>query len=96
MEEQPDIQIGEYRIKVIRQEIDGRPFAPTPGLTITGQCRVIGHDEVDGQPATVLEPVGTVTYSWDANEPTDYCLDCGALIKGHHACQGVPGGLGDD
>jgi hypothetical protein len=30
-----------------------------------------------------------------ADEP-EQCSDCGAVILGYHACQGVPGGFGDD
>jgi hypothetical protein len=26
----------------------------------------------------------------------DHCSDCGAEILGYHACQGVPGGFGND
>lgn len=29
-------------------------------------------------------------------EPREQCGDCGAEILGYHACQGVPGGFGED
>lgn len=31
-----------------------------------------------------------------AELPREQCSQCGAEILGHHSCQGVPGGFGDE
>jgi hypothetical protein len=33
---------------------------------------------------------------FDADITNESCGDCGAEIIGYHACQGVPGGFGDE
>ena len=61
-----------------------------------GDCDCRSFAELHAELERASNVPAPVDESADVEEPMDYCSQCGWSGREFHACEGVPGGFGDD